>query len=195
MAHQVIYLPGLSDHKSYPIQVKALEKWRKFDLAPKFQHIGWNNNEPYKAKLAKITQVIDKLPAKDVVSLVGVSAGCSMAINVYTQRKSRIGGVVLVCGKISYPQTIKQYRKKQNPALLDSVKASDANAQKLTDKDKQKMLVIQPLFDGVVTKDDGRIAGVRRKTVFAVFHPVGIYLSLTLYKRLSINFLKAKALQ
>jgi predicted peptidase len=195
MAHHVIYLPGLSDHKSYPIQVRALEKWRNFGLDPQLQHIGWNNNESYKLKLAKIIKAIDKLPPKDTVSLVGASAGCSMAVNVYAQRKSRINAIVLICGKINNPQTIKEYRKSNNPSLLECVIASAQNVQRLDNEDKPKILVIQPIFDGVVTKSDGRIPDVQHKTIIAIWHSVAIYLSLTLYKRISINFLKSHAVQ
>jgi predicted peptidase len=195
MNHYVIYFPGLGDHKNFQIQTKALEKWHKFGLDPKFHHIGWNDNESYKIKLSKAVRTIDKIPSSHIVSIVACSAGASMAMNVYAERKSRISAAVFICGKINNPDAIMEWRKKQNPSLLDCVTASSKNAKELKPADKQKMLVIQPVFDGVVTKNDGRIPLVKHKTIFAFFHSVAIYLSLTLYKRASINFLKAKAVQ
>jgi predicted peptidase len=121
-------LPGLGDHQNAGIQTMALKKWQKFGLKTHFQTIGWNNSELYKSKLNKILKAIDELPDQQIISLVGASAGASMAINVYAARKSRISAVILICGKINRPQTLGDNYRTKNPVLLDSVTASSKNA-------------------------------------------------------------------
>jgi pimeloyl-ACP methyl ester carboxylesterase len=196
MAIYVLYIPGLGDDTNGEVQRRALEKWRKFGVEPLFQTIIWNNNEPYKQKLNKILKVVDELAAqKHTTSLVGASAGASMALNVYSERKGKINSVVFISGKINQPQTLSARYKKDNPAFLDSVIASTKQASQLTDHDRQKMLTIFPLYDGKVTKSDATISGVKNKTLPNLFHAANIYLSITLYKRLIINFIKAKSVQ
>jgi len=196
MAYHVIYLPGVNDQKNAPIQIKALGKWRKFSLEPHFEYLGWNQSEPYQEKLNKILKMVDSLTATgQAISIIGVSAGASLAVNLFTERKDKITAVVLICGKINNPQTLGDNYKKQNPALLDCVSASDQNAKALQPQDKQKMLTIRPLFDGTVAKSDSVIAGVKNQNILSLLHAPSIYLALTLYKRFTINFLKSQELK
>jgi predicted peptidase len=196
MAHCVIYIPGLGDDKNGDIQKRAIEKWRKFDLQPHYQEVNWNDSEKYKQKLNKIVKNIDDLLSqKNRVSLVSSSAGASLALNVYAQRKDKISSVVFISGKINRPEALGEKYKSKNPALLQSVRESSLVAAKLTKEDKQKMLTVFPLFDGVVGKADARIPGVKNKTTPVVFHALNIYLSLTLFRRISINFIKSKGVQ
>jgi predicted peptidase len=196
MSHHVIYLPGVGDHKNSPIQTKALEKWRKFGLEPHFQLINWNSSESFESKLGQIIKIVDELSSQNhTISLVGASAGASMAMNIYSARKGKISAVVLICGKINRPETLGVNYKTQNPALLDSVTASAKNAKNLNDQDKAKMLTILPIFDEIVAKSDGVIPGVKNKTLFSVTHGPSIGLALTLYKQIAINFIKSKSVQ
>jgi pimeloyl-ACP methyl ester carboxylesterase len=196
MAHHVIYLPGVGDHGNAKIQINALRKWKKYDLETHFHHINWNTDESYRSKLDAILKIIDELHSIDgPVSLVGVSAGASMAVNAYVLRKNRVSAVVFVCGKINNPQTLGDDYKTRNPRLFESVSVSAKSTQELTKSDKEKMLTIQPIFDGVVAKADGRIDGIKHKTLFSFLHAISIYLSITFFKKITINFIKSKIVQ
>jgi predicted peptidase len=196
MAHHVIYLPGVGDHQNAQIQINALRKWNKFNLETHYLHINWNDNESFKSKLYNVIKIIDELYETDeYISLVGASAGASMAINAYSARKDKINAVVLICGKINNPQTLGDGYKNRNPRLLESVSASSENSKNLTRADKSKMITLLPIYDGVVELNDGWIEGVKNKTMFSVFHAIAIYLSISLYKRTSINFIKSKRVQ
>lgn len=196
MTHYVIYLPGVGDHRNGDVQKMAIQRWRKFSLDPYFWMMGWSNSESYKNKFNKILKFIDELTEQHhKVSLVGVSAGASMAMNIYHARSSKVNAAIFICGKINNPQTLGTNYKSRNPALLQSVSISAKYAKQLSIKDKAKMLTINPIFDGVVDRDDAVITGVRNKIIFSVWHPLSIYLAITLYKRISIKFLKSKALQ
>jgi pimeloyl-ACP methyl ester carboxylesterase len=198
MAHHVIYLPGVSDHTNGQTQVKALEKWRKYGIEPHFIQINWYDNETFANKLSRVVQVIDKLSLSgQTVSLMGASAGASMALNVYAtyKHKDKISCMVLVCGKINNPQTLGINYKSKNPALLESVTSSAKAARNLAAADKAKIITINPIFDGTVAVADSRIEGVENKTLISFLHPASIYLSLTLYKKISINFIKSRSVQ
>jgi predicted peptidase len=196
MTHHVIYLPGVGDHKNAAIQIKALKKWKKFGLEAHFHHINWHDNEAFKDKKDSVLKLIDELYSFDKsVSVVGVSAGASMAMNVYAERKNQIKSVVFICGKINNSATLGKDYKQRNPRLFESVSESEKTAGKLTAYDKAKMLTIQPVYDGVVAAADGRISGTAHRKIFAVFHAAAIYLSITAYRRISINFIKSKSVQ
>jgi dienelactone hydrolase len=158
--------------------------------------MNWHGSEPYKARLQKILKLIDKLLREgNQVSLVGASAGASMAMNVYGARKVKISSVVFIAGKINRPETLGDNYKSKNPSLLPCVKESAKVAAELTKEDKKKMLTIFSFFDGTVSKADAKITGVKNKTLPVILHPVCIYLSLTLFRRISINFIKSKSVQ
>ena len=196
MGHHVIYLPGLSDHTNGHIQEKALIKWRKYNLEPHFVYINWHNNESFDQKLNKVIKLVDELSAENhKVSIVAASAGCSMAINVYSARADKISSVIFICGKLRNPNTIGDNYKKQNPSFLDAVTSSDKLVKKLSNSDKDKMLTLRPIVDETVTKGDGTIEGVKNKIIFSVEHALSIVLAISLYKRTAINFIKSKSVQ
>jgi hypothetical protein len=58
-----------------------------------------------------------------------------------------------------------------------------------------KMLTLRPLYDETVKKSDSTIPGVKDRKLFAVEHVLSIILAISLYKRISINFIKAKSVQ
>jgi hypothetical protein len=185
MSHCIIYFPGVGDDKNGGIQQEAIEKWQKFGLVPYYLPMNWHGSEPYKARLQKILKLIDKLLREgNQVSLVGASAGASMAMNVYGARK-----------EINRPETLGDNYKSKNPSLLPCVKGSARVAAELTKEDKKKMLTIFSFFDGTVSKADAKITGVKNKTLPVILHPVCIYVSLTLFRRISINFIKSKSVQ
>jgi predicted peptidase len=194
--HHVIYIPGVGDHKNAQIQINALRKWKTHDLEVHFHHIYWNDDENFKDKLSAILKLIDKHYSIDnSVSLIGVSAGASMAMKAFNKRKNKISAAIFICGKINNSNTLGNKYRIHNPRLFESVRSSEEAAKRLSLADKSKMLTLQPIFDGTVSLDDGRINGVDNKTIFAFFHAPAIYLSITLYRRLSINFIRSKSVQ
>jgi predicted peptidase len=193
MAHHVIYLPGFGDTNNSQIQVKLLNKWQKFDLQPHFQYIQWSSNETFEAKFKRILGVVDELiKQKHTVSIIGVSAGATMAINVYSARKENIAKVVFICGKINNPENVRTYYFQKNPAFKQSLRHAAANLQKLDDKDRSKMLSIHPIYDEVVYVRDATLYGAKNKTIFSIEHSLSILLALSLYRKVAINFLKTE---
>jgi hypothetical protein len=191
MAHYVIYLPGIGDLKNGSLQAKLIIKWQKLGVIPQFQQIGWANDEPYESKFERILKNIDELIKQGhEISLVGVSASATMAINVYSVRKDKISRVVFICGKINHPEKVGETYFKNNPAFKKSLEVAATNLQKLGDLDRRKMLSLHPVFDETVAVKDTYLPGAKNKTLFSFGHAATILLVLSLYKRTVINFIK-----
>ncbi|MBX4201372.1 alpha/beta hydrolase [Candidatus Saccharibacteria bacterium] len=191
--HHVIYIPGIGDHKP-EIQIKLLSRWNKPDFQVHFFRLVWNDDEKFSSKLARLTKIIDELYEENgQVSLVGVSAGAGAALNAYIERPEKISGVVYICGKIIGLKNVGQAYFEKNPPFFDSLELTQNNLQKLSAQDKAKMLSLKPIFDETVPVNVTKIPGVASRTLFSLFHVPSIFLALTIYKPMSVNFLKDRA--
>ncbi|MDB5161365.1 MAG: hypothetical protein JWO96_745 [Candidatus Saccharibacteria bacterium] len=191
--HHIIYLPGLGDHDSRLKngQKALLKKWEKAGVTTHFQPINWADGELFEPKLQRVNTLIDELASKSHrISLVGVSAGASAAVNVYTQRKSEISGIVYICGKLMGSINIDPKYYRRNPAFRGSLSQAQINIKKLTREDKEQMLSLHPFFDEVVAIEDTKVPGVITKTIPFFFHAPTIFAVLSFYKRVPIDFLK-----
>jgi pimeloyl-ACP methyl ester carboxylesterase len=202
--HHVIYIPGLGDQDktSYKnifkasLQKKLINGWQKLGVVPHYFAVGWSDSEPFEQKLKRLVDLIDSLSdAGTTVSLVGASAGASLALNGYMQRRHKISGVVFVCGELGSSANIRPSYFKNNPAFKGSMKQLDINLKRLNDTDKAKMLSIHPLYDEIVPIKDTKIARVKNRHIISVEHALSIGLAMTIYKRIVINFLKQQSVQ
>lgn len=189
--HHVIYLPGLGDQRTWGQSV-IVKCWQIFGITTHYQKIGWANNGPFELKLKAVVDKIDFLSSQGfLVSLVGVSAGASAALNAYAARKGKISSVVFISGKILDPKGVNPRYFKLNPAFKESLYLSDTNTGKLSNEDKQKMLYIHALSDSTVPPYSNKPDGVRSKTVAVFGHILGIFVALTFYSRVITDFIKS----
>lgn len=152
--------------------------------------VNWFDNEPFESKLKRLLETVDKLANQGSVSLIGVSAGASLALAAYSLRKDNISSVVFICGKLQNPGGVNESYFRKNPAFRESVFSTPDNLANLTDVDKAKMQTIHAFIDTVVPVRDSKIAGVRDKTIPAIGHVVSISLAITLYAKSITAFIK-----
>lgn len=189
MAHRILYIPGFGDP-----HFNVIKKWDKHGVEMHMEPINWDDDETFEAKLARVTKKIDELADKNrKISLVGVSAGGSMAINAYIKRKELISGVVFICSKLRNAEGVREFWFQKHPAFRKSIFLSQANIERLTAEDKAKMLTLRSLFDRLIPAHDSQIPGVKNRVIPFKFHIPTIFLALTLFKGKTINFLKARA--
>ena len=194
MTHQILYIPGFGGERDANIQIKALKKWQKLDVEVHFMPIDWADGEPFESKLERTIKQIEELYGRyGKISLVGVSAGASLAINAYVEMRDAVSGVVFICGKLRNPEGVNERYFAGHPAFRKSVFAGGANVENLTKQDKAKMLTLRSLFDGLIPAHDSRIPGVKKKFIPMVTHAPTIFLAITIYKRIAVNFLKRRA--
>jgi pimeloyl-ACP methyl ester carboxylesterase len=189
MAYHIIYVPGLGDHNSRP-QKRFLKHWRVYGVKTHFQQVNWHDDEPFESKLKRVLESIDKFAGQGQVSLVGVSAGASLALAAYSVRKQQISRVVYICGKLQNPDGVNQSYFQKNPAFQKSVFSAPGNIDNLSNSDKAKMLTFRAFKDTVIPVRDSKIPGVQDKTIPAIGHVFSIFLALTLYAKSITNFMK-----
>lgn len=190
-AHHVIYLPGLGDHRRWG-QPATLKSWERFGVQAHYHQIGWADGEAFDSKLKRVVKEIDKLNDQGLeVSLVGTSAGASIALNAYSLRSEKVHKLVFICGKIRHPENVNPRYFKKNPALKESLYLSEANFQKLSDSDKHKMLYLHALSDHIVPPRFNKPAGIKSRAVLAFGHILGIFTAVTFYSLIIAKFIKS----
>lgn len=190
--HNVIYIPGLGDHRSWG-QEFILKFWRLTGIKVHYQSISWAKDEAFGKKLDRPIQKIDELASNDrKVSLVGVSAGASAALNAYSARPSKTKAVVFICGKLHNPQTVNPRYYIENPAFQKSLALAQANIAKLTAADKAKMLSVWSPRDRLVPPRDSQIPGIKNHRLRAGGHIPSILAALTIYRLLITDFIKSR---
>lgn len=189
--HHIIYLPGLGDNDFGRAQAWLLKFWRIYHVNAHYHAIGWADNESFGPKLDRILADIDRYIKPDnQVSLIGVSGGASAAINAYAARKQSVHRVVCVCGKIDNLQTISETRFKQNPAFKGSVDLLPDSLASLSNEDRQQILSLRPIRDGVVSPNDTIIEGAHQGLMLSVGHGFSIFYALTIGSFRIARFIK-----
>ena len=189
---QVIYIPGLGDLRPWG-QDKILKLWQLFDCQVHYSPVGWAVDEPYQDKLDRLLKLVDKLSVTGhKIAVIGTSAGASMAMNLYAERKSKIQAVVFVSGKLLYPETIDEHYFIENPAFKESAFNGAASIEKLDKEDKAKMLTVTPFEDQTVPVKAARVPGVKDKRSPILFHIPGIFIALTFNSFGICRFIKSR---
>lgn len=189
MAHHIIYIPGLGDHRTYGQNI-VIQAWRLFGLQPHYMALGWHQPEGIDAKLERIHQMIETLHQKGhTVSLVGVSAGASAVLNVYAANL-RVARVICICGKINRPETISHRIFARNPDFEQSMARLGAALATLDQHRLQHILSIHPWKDRTVPVADTKITGAYEKTVPGRSHASGIFSGIIFGARPIANFVR-----
>jgi pimeloyl-ACP methyl ester carboxylesterase len=191
--HHIVYIPGLGDTKSRG-QAIAVRLWRTFGVYGHCHPVIWSNAEAFQVKLSGVLQEIDDLLAQGhIVSLMGASAGASMALHAYAARKTHINGVVLVCGELADAKTINPSYYAKNAAFQTSMERLPATIAQLTPSDRARIMSLHPLYDETVHIKDTRLDGARMYTSITFGHAFTIGLTLTLDFYIPLWFLSSWA--
>jgi len=175
---------------------KMTQNWlEKYSIKPIDWGIFWQeSDDDYETRLKLLISEIDKLKKQNFeVSLIGLSAGGSVVINAFIQRKKQIKKVINICGrlragKVKFPESKKI--NDNNFLFKESVKKCEENTKLLTINDKNKILTIRPLWEEFSPTKFAMIDGANNIKVFSIEHVLTILLSMTIYKSKIFNFLK-----
>lgn len=178
--HHIIYIPGLGDTKIRGQQL-AVRLWRTYGVYGHCHPVIWSDDESFDNKLAGVLREIDELNGQGhIVSLMGASAGASMALHAYAARKETVSGVVLVCGELADATTINPDYFEKNPAFQDSMERLPKTLQQLTPDDRLRIMSLHPIYDETVPIKDTYLDGARMYTSISFGHAVTIGFTLTL---------------
>lgn len=191
----LIIIPGLGDDARY---TKFLTRnWeKKYGIKITVMTFGWTGEaNKFQERFDVIDEKINKfLQENKNVSLLGISAGGSAVINLYTKNKDKIERVICVCGRLKDPDIGKMWnhRKKDLGIFTQSVRFAEENTCKLDKKDLDKFLTIRPFYDDVVPVRTMTLNGAKNKKVNSIQHMISIFLIMTFYSKISAEFINFK---
>ena len=191
MAHHIIYVPGLGDHKTYGQNI-GIQLWRLFGLTPHYFPLRWATKQGFDSKLARLLEQIDSLQAQgNSVSLVGISAGASAVLSAYSERP-QIAKVICICGKIQHPETVRPIKYQINPDYMESMQQVDKSLKRLKAQGLLgNIMSIHPLRDKSVPLEDTKIPGAVEKTVPGWSHASGVLVGVILGAPMIAKFLRS----
>lgn len=194
--HYLVIIPGLGDNdKKFNFVVRNWEK--EYKIIPHIHLMPWKDKRSFTPKLKRLLLLIDNLYKNgNEVSLLGTSAGGSAVINAFCKRKNKISKVINVCGRLREGKNVFPTLRQAamtSPSFEESVLLCEANLEKLSKKDKSKIMTIKPLFDEVVPGSTVAISGANNAVIFSVEHIVSIVLAVTLYSKKIMEFLRVTA--
>lgn len=194
--HIVIIIPGLGD-QVFATSL-ATKHWRNHNLSPVVYSMFWRNGEPFLPKLERLLATIDENSLNgDKVSLIGCSAGASVVLNAFCERKNQINKVISICGRLSVGNQkglrSLQTRAKSSPAFEQSVKLFESRQELLSDDDKKRIMTVTAKFgDELVPANTSMLSGASNIIIPTIEHTISIYSSLTLFSNRLISFLSNK---
>ena len=192
--HYVVVVPGLGDEQRIPAYL--LKQWKKFGVTPYLHLVPWKKQEVFSTKLERLIQVVDKFSKKGVVSLVGISAGASMVLNAYMQRKKQISAVVNICGRLKAGEkTLRPLDAtcKGNRAFREAVLFCEEKEKLLSRSEKRKILNMRAMYDVIVPPSTSVLDGAKNMRLPVIEHNTAIVLALSMYKKRIIDFLHQQA--
>jgi hypothetical protein len=141
----------------------------------------------------RLLKIIDELSSPvNKVSLVGTSAGASLAFTAFYERSEKLYKAVNVCGRLrSGKHTVRSLSNmaKTSPAFYESVLTFEKNEPQLTRLQRQRLMTIRPFWgDELVPRDTAYLDGAHNQWIFTPTHMLSIYLSLR-FPHLIIPFL------
>lgn len=199
--HILIVIPGLGDNKA--IQTKllahALDTWRKHAIYPEIYLMHWHDTTtPFEQKLDTLLIKIDTLRDKGHrVSLMGMSAGASAALNAFVLRKDSVYKVVSTSGRLKRgPYTdfrSLDQRSLTSPAFKESVLLFEQKEKTLSKEDKKRIMTVRAQFgDELVPGDTATVKGAYNIQIPTAEHLITGALTVSLFSKLVIDFLKKK---
>lgn len=188
--HHLIFVPGLGDN--VPPFTWAVNRFKSDIFIPHIHEAPWRPpGEGFKPKLERLLSLIDQLSKDGQVSLIGISAGGSLVLNAYLQRKNQITKVVNIAGRLragGIPSL--DFASRIIPAFRKSVLMFEENEQNLTKTDRNKILTIRGIFDELVPPQTTILKGAINIQLPLVEHNIIIYSALIFYKKKISTFLR-----
>lgn len=189
MKHTIIYIPGLGD-KYDDYRRKALKLWPLFGVNAVLVPMNWYSGGAYDERFERASKVIiDAVDRGHVVSLVGESAGGSMAINLFASHPV-VASVITIAGVNRASTPVAQRTLRRGPAFAVSRQRVDESLRSINSERKRQIYTLSALLDSVVRARNSHIEGARNYRVWSVGHLFTITLCLTFFAGYVIHLAK-----
>jgi hypothetical protein len=180
MKHAVIVL-GLGE--AIPVYRFLVHKWQKnYGVTPVIFKVDWGAKDPLDTKLEQLVILVKNLAKKGDVSLIGVSAGASAALNAYQilqKQRIPIRSYISICGRFNldaYPWYPLSYGVRRSPRFYDSIQRVDI----MHNFKNKNATCFFAAFDEVVPTSASTLPHVQSFQIPFILHTPAIYLLLSL---------------
>ena len=186
MKRYIIYIPGLGDNYDGMRQV-ALHGWRLLGVRTELIPMKWYDGASYEDKYERASAAIRRAVSRGYsVSLVGESAGGSMALNLAADHPGVMN--VLTIAGVTHPSIRGSATTlRRSPAFAVSIKQL---ARSLTKLDTARIITLRGIKDSVVNERYSGVTGAKGYVVPMVGHLATITFCLTLWSYVVVRIIK-----
>lgn len=160
--HHIVYIPGLNDHLPPNHQLARLLPlfWRGRGFIGHVAQPRWSKGD-FGSKLQVVLGTIDELTKQGYkVSLVGQSAGSSLALSAFAARREFVAGLVILTGRLRVAGEPSLERAASgSPAFKESVQRAEAVLDTIPAVDRLRIITIRPSLDKVVPPSSVPVKG------------------------------------
>ncbi len=186
MKHYVIYVPGLGDHFDAGRWIAGC-CWRILGIKLQFVPMRWDSSEKYEQKVRRLSQaIVSAQKSGYTVSLIGESAGASIALNVAAVVPG-IHRIITIAGVNSSDLPIWPVTRKRSPSFV--IAAGKIN-NSLKRVDTSRVHTVRALIDHIVTPRYNDIPGAHNHRLPTVGHMPTVILCLTLFSPYIVRLIK-----
>jgi pimeloyl-ACP methyl ester carboxylesterase len=193
--HKVLLLSGLGDNKDVWGFNKILEhdNWKNSGFETQAINMDWMNpDETFEQKLERLTAVIDELYEDFVVSIIGASAGGSMAFNLLIARLERVSKAISVCSRLRkghhFWRSFDRMTDK-SPSFAKSVVTFEKQEPDIPQNVRDRMMTWSAKFDELVPLETSQLEGATNVDIPSIEHMFTMYISLTKFSQIIIDFI------
>lgn len=192
----IIIIPGLGDGSISSIKrIQFLvNHFNKNNTKVIVHQVYWRDGEEFRPKFFRLLKLVDLKSNTHNISLIGISAGSSMAFNAFLERKNIVEKAINVCGRLrtgnSKIRSLDNMAK-TSIAFKQSVQSFEAREKELTGEDKKRLMTIRPFFgDELVPANTVAVNGATNLVIPTIEHGLSIAAALTIFSKPLIKFLK-----
>ena len=179
MKHHILYIPGLGDGYD-PLRQRALRLWSIFSVNAQLLPMQWFGDEPYDTKYQRASEaIIDLAKTGAKITLVGESAGGSMAINLFATHP-QVANLVTIAGVNQVATPVAAYTLRRGPAFAVSRQRISKSLSQISDSRRRHIYTVSALIDAVVMARYSYIPKAHNRRIWSVGHLFTIALCLTL---------------
>lgn len=189
MKHHIIYISGLGDNYD-GIRRFLLRFWQIYGVHTQLVPMQWYDGKSYEEKYDRVVDAIEAAKKQGYqVSVIGESAGGSMAMNVFARNDS-LYRLVSLSGVNTFHTTVSPRILARSPAFKESLSYLDASREHAVKKQPESIVSIAALVDSTVFVSKNKIKGVKNMRVFSVGHIPSILLCLSVFSFIVVREVK-----
>lgn len=195
ISKDIIIFPGLNDspdHYKYRFVTAA---WARDGRCLHIFDADWNNrDEDYGHKLQRAKQFVNRVftKSKRLVPIIGNSAGSSLAVILLLTCPDKVGKIIVNCGRVrtgDYPWYTFDQATASSLAFRNYVLQAEKAETTMSDKTRQKILPLIPIFDEIVPGFTVPIVGAINETIPSIEHVFSIAINLTILRHRIYRFI------